>query len=104
MFRNKAIGALIVMAVAGVAVSGTGLAQATTAQPTARAAAAGHTGRAPLPGGVTLARHPRATVPTPRFVQAAAPADVFSCYATVSILSHANQQWVSAELAYWGSG
>lgn len=105
MFRNKAIGAMIVMAAAGVAMSGTGLAQAATAQPTGRAvAAAAHPARTPLPAGVTLARHPRATVPTPRFVQAAAPADVFSCYAYVSILSHANQQWVSAELAYWGSG
>src|SRR5579859_2864513 len=97
MFRRKAIEAMIVMAVAGVAVTGTGLAQASTAQP----ASARHTAQA-LPHGVRPAGHPRATAPTPRFVQRTAPNDAFSCYDGISILSHANQQWVSSELAYWG--
>jgi len=99
MFLRKAIEAMIVMAVAGVAVTGTAVAQASTAQP----AAARHTAQA-LPSGVRPAKHPRATAPTPRIVQRAAPSDVFNCYAGVSILSHANQQWVSSELAYWGNG
>jgi hypothetical protein len=98
MFGSKTIGAVIVMAVAGAAaVSGAGLAQASTAQP----AAAGHTRTV---AAATPARHPRATAPTPKFVQRTAPSDTWSCYDGISILSHANQLWVSSELAYWGNG
>jgi hypothetical protein len=109
MFRRKTIEAMIVMAVAGAAaMSGAGLAQAGTAQPAAArhthaVPAAGHNARA-LPPGVTPAKHPRATAPTPGFVQRVAPNDVWSCYGGISILSHANQLWVSSELAYWGNG
>ena len=51
---------------------------------------------------LTPAPHPRATAPTPGFVRRAAPNDTWSCYAPTGILSNANLQWVSAELAYWG--
>lgn len=112
MFRRKAIGAMIVMAVSGAAVSGAGLAQASTAHaPAVRTAhavlavaTARHAPRAPLPPGATPARHPRATMRTPRFLHKAAPNDLFSCYGTDSILSDANSNWVSAELAYFGDG
>jgi hypothetical protein len=106
MFGRKTIGAMIVMAVAGAAaVSGTGLAQASPARPATvlAASAASHNARA-LPPGVTLAKHPRATAPTPAFVQRTAPRDSWSCYDGISILSHANQLWVSSELLYWGNG
>ena len=103
MIGKKAIRAMIVMAVSGVALSGAGLAQASTVQP----AGARDAHAAPAVAGasrLTPAPHLRATAPTPRFVRGAAPNDTWSCYAPTGILSNANLQWVSAELAYWGDG
>lgn len=93
MFGTKAIKAMLVIAASGAAISGAGVAQATTAQ--ALAARDAH---------AVQAVHPRGTIPTPRSVQKAAPADVWNCYGPISILAHANQQWVSAEMWYGGSG
>ena len=103
MIGKKAIRAMIVMAVSGVALSGVGLAQASTVQPAGARDA--HAAPAVVgASGLTPAPHPRATAPTPGFVRRAAPNDTWSCYAPTGILSNANLQWVSAELAYWGDG
>lgn len=88
MFGTKAIKAMLVIAASGAVIGGAGVAQATTAHD-ARTVHAGHT---------------QGTIATPRSVQKAAPNDVWNCYSPISILSYANQDWVSAEMWYGGSG